>query len=209
MIPQSRYFTRADKLPYDPRIHLSRIFAEGFYNWMKKYSADVGQLAAAFEHAFIPKHFYVALDGGEIAAMAAITQNFSPIELSRREFVRTMGFLRGNYTYCRLRKHMIRNSYPFPLSDDTGTIEFVATAPTCQNQGIAHALLQYLIAVTPYNAYILEVADTNAHAVKLYTKLGFKEMKRIKAPWRSGVNHFIYMRNSSPSKNSLFSMPPP
>jgi len=36
--------------------------------------------------------------------------------------------------------------------------------------------------------------NNNTAAVHLYEKLGFKEIKRVKAPKGSGVNFFLYMR---------------
>jgi ribosomal protein S18 acetylase RimI-like enzyme len=126
--------------------------------------------------------------------MAACTQGFSPITLQRREFVRVLGFFRGNVTHFMLRRHMIRNEYPFKKRKKTGSIEFVATAPDFRNQGLGFGLLTYIMEENPYDAYVLEVADTNEHAVKLYDKLGFKEIKRMPAPKKSGVNFFVYKR---------------
>jgi ribosomal protein S18 acetylase RimI-like enzyme len=43
---------------------------------------------------------------------------------------------------------------------------------------------------------VLEVADTNLNAVNLYTKLGFKEFKRVeeKHSKASGINYLVYMK---------------
>jgi ribosomal protein S18 acetylase RimI-like enzyme len=82
-----------------------------------------------------------------------------------------------------------------------GSIEFVATSPDFRRQGAGFALLSYIMEETPYETYVLEVADTNTNAIGLYEKLGFREMKRIKAPRGSGVNFFIYMRAASPLFN--------
>ncbi|MCL2387689.1 MAG: GNAT family N-acetyltransferase [Defluviitaleaceae bacterium] len=189
-------FYRADKLKFDPRHQLSRIFVEGFYEWLKHFSKDKDKLTEAFAHIFMLSYFYVAAKGEVVAAMAACTQGFSPIRLERKEFVRTLGFIRGNFAHYMLRRHMIRNSYPFTLSKRTGSIEFVATSPDFRNLGIAHDLLDFVMEKNTYTSYVLEVADTNQTAFRLYEKLGFKEIKRVNAPnpKRNGVNFFMYMR---------------
>jgi ribosomal protein S18 acetylase RimI-like enzyme len=192
-------FIRANELTFDARGQLSRVFVEGFYDWIKHFSKDKEKLVLAFAHVFSLEYFYVAVQGETIAAMAACTRGFSPIELNRPEFVRVMGFIRGNIAYFMLNRHMVRNSYPFSLGKNTGTIEFVATAQNFRRQGLGYELLTFIMQENPHDSYILEVADTNENAVRLYEKLGFREIKRVKAPnpKHSGVNFFVYMRRLS------------
>ena len=191
-------FTRADKTGFDPRSQLSGVFVEGFYPWLKHFSKDKDRLKAVFAHVFNLEKYFVAVDGKEIAAMAALTQGRSPIALDRKVFVKELGFVRGSFAYFMLSRNMVRNGYPFTLSPKTGSIEFVATAPDFRNQGLAKGLLGFIMAKNHYTAYVLEVADTNISAVKLYESLGFREIKRVKAPRpkRSGVNFFLYMRRN-------------
>jgi len=138
------------------------------------------------------------IENGKIVAMTATTKGHAPITLQRKEFTKALGYIKGCITYYILNKHMVRNAYPFTLSPKTGTIEFVATAPDYRGKGIAFDLISFIInrKGTLFTSYILEVADTNEIAVRLYEKLGFKEIKRVKAPnpKRSGVNYFLYMR---------------
>jgi ribosomal protein S18 acetylase RimI-like enzyme len=56
--------------------------------------------------------------------------------------------------------------------------------------------MNHFFALPQYDEYILEVADTNTAAVKLYEKLGYKEFKRIKEKHSriSGINYLIYVR---------------
>jgi len=187
-------FLRADKIDFDTRPQLSRVFVEGFYDWIRHFHKDKDKLTEAFIHIFDLSHFYVALDGENIAAMVACTQGYAPISLDRKIFAKVLGFFCGNITYFMLKRHMVRNAYPFNLSKQTGSIEFVATAPDYRKRGIAHDLIIHVMEANPYNSYVLEVADTNTGAFNLYEKLGFKEMKRVKAPRRSGVDYFLYMR---------------
>jgi len=187
-------FICAEQLDFDPRPQLSYVFVEGFYDWVKHFCKDKNKLVKVFAHIFTLKYFYVALEGERITAMTACTQGFAPISLQRDVFTKELGFIRGNFTYFILKRHMVRNSYPFSLGRTTGTIEFVATSPDYRGKGIAGGLITFVMEANPYSAYVLEVADTNVGAVHLYEKLGFKEIRRNKAPKRSGVNFFIYMR---------------
>ena len=187
-------FIRSDNLTFDPRPQLSRIFVEGFYVWIQNFHKDKDKLTAAFIHVFNLKHFYVAMDGEKIAGMVACTQGYAPIALDRKVFAKELGFFRGNFAYFMLKRHMVRNAYPFSLGARTGSIEFVATSPDYRNQGVARDLIMHTMQKNPYDSYVLEVADTNESAVSVYTKLGFKEIKRVKVPRNSGVNFFLYMR---------------
>ena len=194
----NKTFTRSDKLPFDPRPQLSRVFVEGFYDWIKYFHKDKYKLINAFIHVFDLQYFYVLVDesGGEktIAGMVACTQGYAPIALDRKIFARELGFFRGNFAHFMLKRHMVRNAYPFSLGAKTGSIEFVATSPDYRGQGIARDLITYAMKQHDYDSYVLEVADNNKAAVSVYTNLGFKEIKRVKGPRNSGVDFFLYMR---------------
>ncbi|MCL1863418.1 MAG: GNAT family N-acetyltransferase [Defluviitaleaceae bacterium] len=152
-------------------------------------------LVKIFAHIFCLKYFYVALDGGKVAAMVSCTQGYPPISLKREEFIKILGVLRGNLMYFTLKRNMRRNSSHFAFKD-TGIIEFVTTEESSRNKGLGYQLLTYVMEQTPYDAYVLEVADTNKSAIRLYEKLGFREIKRVKANKNSGANDFIYMRRA-------------
>ena len=186
---------RGDQVAFDPKPQMSRIFVEGFYPWIKHICKDKDRLINVFAHMFDLERFYVAVDAGQIAAMAACTDGTSPVVLDRKIFAQVLGLVRGNISYFILRRHMMCGSLPFAIGSNTGVIEFVATAPEFRQQGMAQALLSHVMAALPFDTYMLEVADNNAGALRLYEKLGFKEIKRIKASKRSGINEFVYMRH--------------
>ena len=188
--------TQASKSAFDPKPQMSRIFVEGFYPYIKHISPDREKLLKVFTHMFNLECFYLAVEGEKVAAMAAVTGGISPVKLSRNEFAKVLGLVRGTVSYIYLRRHMMHNSLPFAIGPKTGVIEFVATAPEFRKQGIGHKLLSHVITNLPYNSFMLEVADTNPEAFRLYQRLGFKEIKRVSASKRSGANAFIYMRFS-------------
>ena len=187
---------RADQLDFDPRTQMSRIFVEGFYPWIKSICEDKDTLTAVFAHMFDVSRFFVAVDGGRVAAMASCTSGVPPVALDRKTFSRVLGLVRGNISFMILKRHMMSNALPFDLSPKTGVIEFVATSPDFQRRGAAYSLLEYVMESQPFDSYVLEVADNNDAAIRLYEKLGFKEIRRVKGSKRSGVNEFVYMRTS-------------
>jgi len=191
---------QASQADFDPKPQMSRIFVEGFYPWIKHISDDKEKLINVFTHMFILDQFYLAIQGDKIAAMAAVTSGTSPVNLSRKTFAQVLGLVRGNIFYIVLRRHMMHNSLPFSTSTKTGVIEFVATSVEFQKQGIGYRLLSHILNTLPHSSFMLEVADTNPVAIRLYERLGFREFKRVAASKRSGANAFIYMRYSAALK---------
>jgi ribosomal protein S18 acetylase RimI-like enzyme len=95
-----------------------------------------------------------------------------------------------------LKTHLQEHGYPFTLAPQTGSIEFVATAPEFRGKGAAFALIEHVMRTCGYSEYVLEVADTNAAALRLYERLGFREFRRTpeKHPKQSGLNFYVYMK---------------
>lgn len=195
-------FQRASACTCDSEIKakISTVFVEGFGKWLQFFSKDSGKLTRAFTHMFNLDAFYVALDGAEVAAITACTDGkASCVHLEQKELVRHLGFFGGRMAFAILRNQLENHPYPFQLEQDTGSIEYVATAARYRGQGIALALISHIMAETPYRSYVLEVADTNTGAVRLYEKLGFTEFMRVKEKHskQSGVNYLVYMRHDA------------
>lgn len=188
---------RASEAGRDLKPEVSVVFVDGFYQWLNYFSKNKHQLAKAFAHMFDLNAFFVAMDGSSVAGIAACTDGKKPpIRLDRRELQRALGLISGSFAYIVLKKHLENHPYPFEMEHRTGSVEFVATAPEYRGQGVASALIRHIMSVSPYDEYVLEVADTNTIAVRLYERLGFQEFLRVKAPnsKRNGVNDFVYMK---------------
>ena len=193
-------YIRADQLPFDPRPQMSMIFADGFYMWLRFFSKDKAKLARAFAHIFDLSHFYVAIQDGEVAALVSSTAgNISQIKLDKKTLYRELGCIRGHIAYAALTKNLVNHVYPFELPPQTGTIEFVATAPAFRGKGVAQGLIAHVMENMPYAEYMLEVADNNDTALRLYEKLGFIAFMRTSAPIGSGFKHYVYMKCRSKS----------
>jgi ribosomal protein S18 acetylase RimI-like enzyme len=192
-------YNRTDKLDFDYRPQISRIFVEGFYQWLKYFSKDKEKLTRALIHMFDVSKFYVAVDGERVAAITAFTDGVNPpIHLEKKELRRHLGLIGGAFAYSMLKQNLENHSYPFDVTARMGSIEFVATAPEYRGRGVAADLIMHIMDETPRAEYVLEVADTNTTAVRLYERLGFVEFMRTKAPGSkiSGVNYYVYMRRT-------------
>jgi len=191
-------YLKADKLLFDPRPQMGRIFAEGFYeHGLKHFSKDKTKLAKALAHIFELDKFHVAVENKKIMALVGCTDRKPPpVKLDKAILLHELGFIRGRIAYFGLDKYMVNHTYPFELSPQTGSIEFVAAAPEHRGKGATFGLLSYVMEILPFSEYVLEVVDDNTPAIRLYEKLGFSEFKRIPGPKGSGIKHFVYMRKS-------------
>jgi ribosomal protein S18 acetylase RimI-like enzyme len=187
----------ASKHGKDTNDKISKIFVDGFYQWLHYFSKDKKKLVNAFSHMFNLDVFYVALLNDEICGIAACNDGkIKSVHLEKKELKKYLGFVKGTIAYAVLNHEFEEKQYPFPIEPDMGCIEFVATSAEYRGKGVASAIITNIFKTTPYTNYVLEVADTNLNAVNLYTKLGFKEFKRVeeKHSKTSGINYLIYMK---------------
>ncbi|MCL2588204.1 MAG: GNAT family N-acetyltransferase [Oscillospiraceae bacterium] len=190
-------FKLASELPFDPRPQIAAIFAEGFYeDGLKYFAKDKAKLARAIAHMFLLDKFHVAVEGEDILAIVAcVDRRPPPIKLDKRILVKELGFVRGRLAHWGLHKFIINKPLPYEKSPQTGSIEFVATAPEHRGKGAASGLLSFVMDTLPFDNYALEVISHNAAATKLYEKLGFREFMRTPGPGgASGIEYFVYMR---------------
>ena len=190
-------FIKASKLQFDPLPQMGKIFVDGFYELGLKFiSNDKAKLARGLSHIFQLDDFYVVIDGGKIAALTGCYDGKSPIIImfNKKIMRKEMGFFLGSFAYLMLNKVMGGHKYPFEFTPQTGAIEFVAVSEDYRGRGIGGDLINHIMENETYAEYVLEVADNNTPAVKLYKKLGFVEFMRTPAPKRSGFSEYVYMR---------------
>lgn len=175
----------------------ARVFVEGFYQHLKMFSSDKEALIRAFEHALVPEQFFVAMEGGRIVGITAFSTNRKRSIRIRKPLLQTaFGRFRGWLIFSFLSQELER---PLSISDHQCYIESVATAPEARGKGIAYALQTYILETLPYTEFILEVVDTNATAIRLYERLGYRVFdKRKQRLFRrqAGFNERWYMKLS-------------
>jgi len=145
--------------------------------------------------------FYVAVEGEEILSIVGcVAKKPPPIYPDKKILVKELGFFRGRIAFWGVNKFIINHKYPFEIQPGTGIIEFVAASAAHTRKGATYGLMQHVLNVTRYSAYVLEVMDINAAAIALYSKLGFSEFVRKPAPKAAMFNEYVYMRKQSDSK---------
>nr|WP_174616343.1 N-acetyltransferase [Virgibacillus ihumii] len=192
---------KSDKVvDIDVRRQMSKIFAEGFSEWLDYFSKDKSKIANAFAHMFVLDQFYVAIANNKVAGMAACTDGKTlSIRLNKKELRKHLGFLKGSIAGIVLKKEWEAPFENFP--PNSGSIEFVGTAIEFRGNGVASQIIRHILENDQYNDYVIEeVADTNIPAVELYIKLGFEEYKRKalseKIAQKSGINHYLSFKYS-------------
>jgi ribosomal protein S18 acetylase RimI-like enzyme len=199
---EAMHITRADEAGGAIREQLSALFVEGFGHELRMFSKDANRLAKAFEHIFIPEAFYVLLIDNELASMMACVDLHSfCVAQNRKELQAQLGFLRGlsvNSVFNHYFRALPKYSPAIETNDKTGSIEFVATSEKYRGRGLAAQLMRSVFEHTEFDNYLLEVADTNAPAMALYSRIGYQEVYRKKAPVPKmmGINNFVYMKYS-------------
>ncbi|MDR1540922.1 MAG: GNAT family N-acetyltransferase [Clostridiales bacterium] len=188
------------KATSEMKVQISHVFVDGFYQWLRYLSKDKERLCRAMTHMFNADCFFVAIQNGEVIGITAcVAKGEKCVRLNRREFAKHLGFVRGSIAYAMLHKEFEVKTYPIPIGKDAGAVEFVAVLSVHRGKGVAAGLIQHIFSVTDFREYILEVADTNTEAVRLYTRLGFTEILRVqqKHTKQSGINALVYMKRES------------
>jgi ribosomal protein S18 acetylase RimI-like enzyme len=176
---------------------ISRVFVDGFYQWLRYFSKDKAKMTRTLAHIFNTDCFFIAIENGAVTGITACAAKEERcVRLERREFTKHLGFIRGSIAYATLHKEFEVKAYPIPIGEKTGAIEFVAVASEHRGKGVAAELIGHIFAVTDFRAYILEVADTNTAAVNLYKRLGFADILRVPQTHakQSGINKLVYMK---------------
>lgn len=193
---------RASELGEDAKQKISEVFVDAFGKDLTFFSKDRKKLAKAFEHMFIDDVFYCAFVDGEIAGITAcITGERSSVRLNNKELRKHLGFYKGILASIFLKSEFEKP--PFEVGEGIASVEFVATTSKYRGKGVATALMNSIFSFPQYSQYVIEVADTNTNAVKLYEKLGYKEIKRMKPKHskKSGINYLVYMKYVKSSGN--------
>ena len=191
---------RAIEFGDDIREKISEIFVDAYGENLKFFSKDTNKLKKAFSHIFVLEYFYVAVIDNEIAGMAVcIDKEHFCIKQNGKILRRHLGIIIGSFANILFKYYF--NKYPkyhkeTGIDEKTASIEFVATNSKYRKRGVASSILNHILRFPEYHDYLLEVADTNIYALRLYEKLGFKEVYRKKQMFGKyiGINYLLYMK---------------
>jgi ribosomal protein S18 acetylase RimI-like enzyme len=161
---------------YDVRNEAAEVFVEGYYKDLSFFTKDKEKLITAFKNTFCPDVFYLAEMSGKVVGILACADNRNrAMCINKAAMIKGLGFVMGNLAYHLLNKEF---NTPLTYQDDTTYIECVATGESARKKGVCTQLFHYVMEELPYRQFILEVADTNDTAYRLYKRLGFSEFKR-------------------------------
>ena len=157
---------------------ISKLYVEAFGKDMGAISKNPEKLVKAFTHMFVVDDFYVCIIDNEVVGMMACTNKETySIKHDKKYLIKELGLIKGLVANRILKKIFTKpRKYPIEIDDKTCSIENVVTNSKYRRKGIATSIMEYIFALNMYEKYILEVLDTNENAIKLYKKLGFKEV---------------------------------
>jgi ribosomal protein S18 acetylase RimI-like enzyme len=169
------------------------IIIDAFYDIkFQHFSKDRDVLKKAYFGSIDTDYLHVAMMGGEIIGVISCTpKGVSVLKVDRKTMSRHLGFFKGNLAYF-LRK--IMSGVPFEIDGGTGNIEFLATVSHHRGQGVGSALMRYVMEHSGYESLILDVADSNLSAIRLYERLGFIKVGQKKFLPNSDIKYIIYMQ---------------
>ena len=148
---------------------ITTVFVDGYYDLLSMLCPDKEKLIAALAGGFNENVFYIAyLDGKPVGISACSYGAERALRLDKDRLCDAIGEEIGTSAYENLRGEF---HPPLTYPDNTAYIECVAIVPEAQGKGVATKLMKYILENAPYSEYILEVADTNAAARKVYEKL--------------------------------------
>lgn len=165
---------------------MSEIFVNGFYADLKSISKSKEILVRAFKHMFVLKSFYVATIDNEVVGMAACTRKDMPVvRLNKDAMIKYFRPVKGTlitFTLPLILKRLKKDAEKMtelPSKERLGFIEFVSTDEGHRGKGVGTELIKHLLSLHEFDRYVLEVNCENESAVRLYSSLGFKEIKKL------------------------------
>jgi ribosomal protein S18 acetylase RimI-like enzyme len=180
------------------RHKISRIFVESFYQYLSFFAKDKEKLAGAFAHAFTIEHLFAALIDGEIAGMAFCSDktNMGNIIASRPgEMIKHLGLYKGIAASIVFKLEFEQISSDLSAATErTACIDFIATLPEYRGRGAASAIIKHICALPQYDEFlILDVADVNTGAIRLYESLGFVQFRRTEKHYSKSIGINAYL----------------
>lgn len=152
--------------------------AEGFERDFSVFSKDARRVADALAPGIRTEKFYVAEQGGEVVAVAGISDcTGRAVYTDWKSYRKNFGLLKGTLATLVLKPEFEGR---LEFSPVTGFVEFVAVRKTHRRRGIASQLLKESMEQSAYEEFVLDVMTENTPAKCCYEKIGFRAFKSEK-----------------------------
>ena len=163
------------------------MFAEGFYFIFSPISKDKAKLRELFLASFDRDMAWVCLiDDKPVGFIACGTSQRQPVNMGKEACLRVLGRVKGTLVY-RFAAPILAK--PHTQDPGEGYLDYLTTDPACRGRGIGTAMFRHVCETLPYERYTFEVLSKNETAIRLYTKLGMKQVKVKNDPVASLVGH--------------------
>ena len=163
------------------------LFAEGFYFIFSPISKDKAKLRALFLASFDRDMAWVDLiDGRPVGFLSCGTNKRQPVNMRREDCLRVLGRVKGALVH-RFAAPILAK--PHTRDPREGYLDYLTTDPAYRGRGIGTAMFRHVCETLPYERYTFEVLSKNENAIRLYTKLGMRQVKVKKDPVASLVGH--------------------
>jgi len=163
------------------------MFAEGFYFIFSPISKDKAKLRELFLASFDRSMAYVCLiEDKPVGFLAVGTNKRQPVNMGKEACLRVLGRVKGTMVY-RFAAPILAK----PHTDDPeeGYLDYLTTDPAYRGRGIGTAMFRHVCENLPYRRYTFEVLSKNETAIRLYAKLGIRQVKVKSDPVASLVGH--------------------
>jgi ribosomal protein S18 acetylase RimI-like enzyme len=154
------------------------ICCEGFFSQIEWLFGSKQKAITVLEHSFDSELGVAAQMQGQLVGFVGLKYENRPfLQFERSHCIRELGLLRGLLAWV-----LLNNISPAkPLSDEMYIAVLVVDA-SMRGKGIGSLLMQAAFEIAQQNqctAVVLDVANTNPDARRLYERLGFKLVRTI------------------------------
>ena len=163
------------------------MFAEGFYFIFSPISRDKAKLRELFMASFDRDMGYVYLEGGvPMGFLSCGSSERQPVNMSKETCLRVLGRVKGSLVY-RFAAPILAK--PHTRDPREGYLDYLTTDPAFRGRGIGTKMFCYVCENLPYERYTFEVLSKNENAIRLYNKLGMRQVRVKNDPVASLVGH--------------------
>jgi ribosomal protein S18 acetylase RimI-like enzyme len=165
-------------IPEELRHQAAVICCEGFLSQIEWLFGSKQKAIAVVEHSFDGELGLTAQVQGQLVGFVGLRYENRPfLQFDRSHCIRELGLLRGLLAFW-----VFNNISPTkPLADELYIAVLVVDA-SIRGKGIGSSLMQAAFEVAQQNqchSVVLDVANTNPNARRLYERLGFKLVRTI------------------------------